>query len=99
MGYRLLLWLAAGTNAWSLLGLAVTACVLTFAGEAIGIVFHVSPMRVLQTAFDFDPAVIRPGWLVLAAGLIAHVVHLLRTRPASNETDPGSSHTAPARAS
>ena len=49
--------------------------VLTFIGEAvgIGIAFHVSPMRVLDVAFDFS-AGIRPGWEVLAAGLVVVVV-------------------------
>ena len=53
----------------SLLGLSVAVSLLTFAGEAvgIGIAFHVSPLRVLDTVFDFD-AGIRPGWQVLAAG-------------------------------
>jgi len=43
---------------------------LTFIGEAIalGIQANVSPLRVLQSAFDFD--MIRPGWLVLGVGLI-----------------------------
>ena len=50
--------------------LAIVVSVVTFAGEAIGIAiaFHVSPMRVLNTIFDFD-AGIRPGWQILVAGL------------------------------
>ena len=54
---------------------------LTFAGEAvgIGIAFHVSPLRVLDAAFDFD-AGIRPGWQVLAAGLGVVVVDFVRAR-------------------
>jgi hypothetical protein len=40
-----------------------------FLGEArLGIQANVSPLRVLQSAFNFD--MIRPGWLVLGAGLI-----------------------------
>ena len=35
---------------------------------ALGIQANVSPLRVLQTAFDFE--MIRPGWFVLGAGLI-----------------------------
>ena len=54
---------------------------LTFAGEAIGIgiEFHISPLRVLATAFDFD-AGIRPGWEVLAAGLAVAVLDFVRAR-------------------
>lgn len=54
----------------SLIVLALLVSALTFAGEAIGIglAFHISPLRVLKTAFDFDIG-IRPGWKVLAAGL------------------------------
>jgi sulfoxide reductase heme-binding subunit YedZ len=72
VGYRLLAWrLGAGelSTPW-LLALTVAIAVLTFVGEAVGIglAFHVSPMRVLDAAFDFDAGV-RPGWQVLAAGL------------------------------
>jgi hypothetical protein len=54
---------------------------LTFAGEAIGIgiTFNVSPLRVLDTVFDFD-AGIRPGWQVLAAALVVVVLDLIRAR-------------------
>ena len=50
-------------------------------GEAIGIAitFHVSPMRVLGTIFDFD-AGIRPGWQVLAAGLAVVAVDAVMAR-------------------
>jgi sulfoxide reductase heme-binding subunit YedZ len=59
----------------SLLGLAVVASIVTFAGEAVGIAiaFHVSPLLVLGTIFDFD-AGIRPGWHVLGAGLVVVVI-------------------------
>jgi sulfoxide reductase heme-binding subunit YedZ len=69
----------------SLLGFTIVVSLLTFAGEAIGIgiAFHVSPLRVLETAFDFD-AGIRPGWQVLVAGLvvvaIAAVMERVRSR-------------------
>ena len=55
--------------------------VLTFIGEAvgIGIAFHVSPMRVLDVAFDFS-AGIRPGWEVLAAGLVVVAVDFVAGR-------------------
>jgi sulfoxide reductase heme-binding subunit YedZ len=83
IGYRLLL-KARGTRAelptWILLVLTVAIAVLTFLVEAVGIglVFNVSPLRVLDMAFDFDPATIRPGWLVLGAGLLVVAVDLLR---------------------
>jgi sulfoxide reductase heme-binding subunit YedZ len=86
LGYRLLVkFRPARTEppAWMLLALAVAVSALTFAAEAIGIgiVFNVSPLRVLQSAFDFDDfATIRPGWLVLGAGLIVVAVDLLRAR-------------------
>src|SRR5215813_2980053 len=72
IAYRLLGWWqdASELPTLSLLVLAIAVSVTTFAGEAVGIAiaFHVSPLRVLETIFDFD-AGIRPGWLVLAAGL------------------------------
>jgi sulfoxide reductase heme-binding subunit YedZ len=72
IAYRLLGWWrdASELPTLSLLALAIAVSVTTFAGEAVGIAiaFHVSPLRVLETIFDFD-AGIRPGWLVLAAGL------------------------------
>jgi len=70
-------------SAWMLLTLSVVIAVLTFIAEAIGIgiVFNVSPLRVLQTAFDFsDLTMIRPGWLVLGAGLIVVLFDLVRAR-------------------
>jgi len=67
-------------SALRLLALAVAVSALTFAGEAIGIgfAFHVSPLRVLVTAFDFR-AGIRPGWEVLGAGLCVVVLDLIRS--------------------
>lgn len=94
MGYRGLARMRAGPGeipAWMLLALSVGIAALTFAGEAIGIglAFNVSPLRVLQTAFDFGLE-IRPGWLVLAAGLAVVALDfgrgalaLRRERPAS----------------
>lgn len=83
IAYRVLAWWQ-GTNelpTLSLLGLAVAVAALTFAGEAvgIGIAFHVSPLRVLAAAFDFD-AGIRPGWQVLAAGLAVAALGFVRAR-------------------
>ena len=74
MGYRLLVWWLrpkGQLSPWSLLALAVTVSVLTFAGEAIGIgiAYGVSPLMVLQMALEVDYETISPGWLVLAAGL------------------------------
>jgi sulfoxide reductase heme-binding subunit YedZ len=61
--------------------LAIAVSVVTFLGEAIGIAiaFHVSPMRVLGTIFDFD-AGIRPGWQVLAAGLAVAAIDAVLAR-------------------
>jgi sulfoxide reductase heme-binding subunit YedZ len=72
IAYRLLAWWqdTSELSTSSLLALTAVTSVITFLGEAVGIAiaFHVSPMRVLDTIFDFD-AGIRPGWQVLAAGL------------------------------
>ena len=73
IGYRLLVWWSKTGNelpTWMLLALSSMTAALTFIAEAIalGIQANVSPLRVLQSAFDFDT--IRPGWLVLGAGLI-----------------------------
>lgn len=63
-------------SALTLLILSAAVGILIFAGEAIGIglYYRVSPMRILSTAFDFDA--IRPGWLVLGAGLAVVIVDL-----------------------
>lgn len=83
IAYRLLAWWQGTSelSTLSLLGLSVTVAILTFAGEAIGIgiAFHVSPLRVLDAAFDFG-AGIRPGWQVLAAGLGIVAVDFIRAR-------------------
>jgi len=67
--------------AWLLLALTFAVAGLTFLGEAvgIGIAYGVSPLMVLASAFDFDLA-IRPGWTVLAAGLVVVAVDLVRSR-------------------
>ena len=85
IGYRLLVkWRKSRDEppAWMLLALTVTISALTFICEAvgIGIVFRVSPLRVLQTSFDFDFDMIRPGWLVLGTGLCVVVLDLVRAR-------------------
>jgi sulfoxide reductase heme-binding subunit YedZ len=83
MGYRLLAWWQGSgeLSAFALLALSLAVAVMTFAGEAIGIglLFNVSPLRVLDTAFDFG-AGIRPGWLVLAAGLAVAALDAIRSR-------------------
>jgi sulfoxide reductase heme-binding subunit YedZ len=85
MGYRLLIWRKTGRgelSSWMLAALAFGVAVLTFIAEAAGIAiaFNVSPFRVLETAFDFDPDSIRPGWLVLGAGMIVVAVDWVRAR-------------------
>jgi sulfoxide reductase heme-binding subunit YedZ len=73
IAYRLVAWWqdTSKLSTLTLLALSIAVSVLTFFGEAvgIGIAYHVSPMRVLGVAFDFS-AGIRPGWQVLAAGLM-----------------------------
>jgi len=83
IAYRVLAWWQGRgeLSTLSLFLLAICVSVATFLGEAIGIAiaFHVSPMRVLGTIFDFD-AGIRPGWQVLAAGLAVAVVDAVTSR-------------------
>ncbi len=61
--------------------LAIAVSIITFAGEAIGIAiaFHVSPLLVINTIFDFG-AGIRPGWQVLAAGLAVAAIDAMLAR-------------------
>jgi sulfoxide reductase heme-binding subunit YedZ len=92
MGYRILIGFRRARvepPSWMLLALSLAIAALTFAAEAIGIgiAFNVSPLRVLQNAFDFsDLATIRPGWLVFGAGLIVVLVDLIRCRFASKRS-------------
>jgi sulfoxide reductase heme-binding subunit YedZ len=83
IAYRLLAWWqdTSELSTVSLLALAIAVSILTFIGEAVGIAiaFHVSPLIVLNTIFDFD-AGIRPGWQVLAAGLVVVVVDAVMAR-------------------
>jgi sulfoxide reductase heme-binding subunit YedZ len=85
LGYRLLAWARGSAELSSLWLLALTIAVsaITFLGEAVGIAiaFDVSPLRVLDTVFDFD-AGIRPGWQVLAAGLAVVALDVVRARGA-----------------
>lgn len=83
IGYRIVVWWQERSelSTLGLLILSIAVSLLTFAGEAIGIglAFRVSPLRVLDTVFDFD-AGIRPGWQVLAAGLAVVVLDAVRAR-------------------
>ena len=83
IAYRLLAWWqdTGELSTVSLLALAAVVSALTLAGEAvgIGIAFSVSPLRVLETAFDFDVG-IRPGWQVLGAGVAVAAVDFVRAR-------------------
>jgi sulfoxide reductase heme-binding subunit YedZ len=84
IGYRLLIKFRNRRDeppTWMLAALSVAIAALTFAAESIGIglAFNVSPFRVLQTAFDFDDLTsLRPGWLVLGAGLVVTAVDAIR---------------------
>jgi methionine sulfoxide reductase heme-binding subunit len=83
IAYRLLAWWQGTSEltTLSLFVLTLAISLLTFIGEAIGIgiAFHVSPMRVLDAAFNIK-AGIRPGWEVLAAGLAVVALDLVRAR-------------------
>jgi methionine sulfoxide reductase heme-binding subunit len=82
MGYRLLMrWQRGAPSTPALLALAVAAAFLVFTGEAVGIglYYGVSPLLVLQSFFDFDLDMIRPGWLVLAAGLSVVGLQVVRS--------------------
>ncbi len=83
IAYRVLAWWrgTSDLSTLNLIALSIAVSVVTFAGEAIGIgiAYHVSPLRVLAAAFDFD-AGIRPGWQVLVAGLGAATLNGARAR-------------------
>jgi sulfoxide reductase heme-binding subunit YedZ len=99
MGYRIVvkLWKVRGElSTPALAGLSVAVAALTFIAEAIGIglVFNVSPFLVLQANLDFDVDLdmIRPGWLVLAAGLAMTALNFACARlvkPRRNRNAPG----------
>ncbi len=87
IGYRIMTkrWAGRGElSTLALAGLAVVVAALTAIAEAIGIaiVFNVSPLLVLQTDFEFDVDfdMIRPGWLVLAAGLAVAALNFVCAR-------------------
>ena len=109
IGYRLLVWWGKTGNelpTWKLLALSGMIAALTFIAEAIalGIQASVSPLRVLEIAFDFDFDMIRPGWLVLGAGLVVVAFDFVRARFAKPQRVPrrverplGARHVADAR--
>jgi sulfoxide reductase heme-binding subunit YedZ len=85
LGYRIMVRVWSGEpTALMLLALTAVVTVLTFICEAVGIAigFNTSPWLVLQMAFDVDLETfdIRPGWLVLAAGLAVVVLDVVRAR-------------------
>jgi sulfoxide reductase heme-binding subunit YedZ len=85
LGYRLLVRGRGGEpSALMLLGLTLAVTALTFICEAIGIAiaFHTSPLMVLEMAFYFDLPTfdVRPGWLVMVAGLCVVVLDIVRAR-------------------
>ena len=91
IAYRLVAWWqdSSELSTLTLLGLSIAVSVVTLIGEAvgIGIAYHVSPMRVLDVAFDFS-AGIRPGWQVLAAGLVVVAIDFVRGRWAKRSPRP-----------
>jgi methionine sulfoxide reductase heme-binding subunit len=87
MGYRIVvkLWKVRGElSTPALVGLSLAVAALTFIAEAIGIaiVFNAPPLLVLQANLDFDVPLdmIRPGWLVLAAGLAVSALNFVCAR-------------------
>ena len=105
MGYRLVMWRkksAGEFTPWALLALTVAVSALVFVAEAIGlgIAFQVSPLMVLGMAFDFDLDTIRPGWLVLGAGLCVVALGLVRAwwrKPRARAGTPAPAPAKPAR--
>ena len=104
MGYRIVvkLWKVRGElSTPALVGLSLVVAALTFLAEAAGIaiVFNVSPLLVLQANLDFDVGLdmIRPGWLVLAAGLAVAALNFVCARlvkPRRNRTAPSRERTS-----
>jgi len=108
MGYRIMVKLKKARGELStpaLLGLSVAVAALTAIVEAIGIglVFNAPPLMVLQANLDFDVDLdmIRPGWLVLAAGLAVTALNFACARlvkPRRNRAAPARDRAeAPAR--
>lgn len=85
MAYRIIGWWQGRAELSSVMLLVMTVIVaaVTLFGEAIGIAiaFNAPVFRVLPQIWDFE-ADIRPGWQVLAAGLVVVVIDLIRARTA-----------------
>jgi methionine sulfoxide reductase heme-binding subunit len=87
MGYRIVarLWKGRGElSTLALVGLSVAVAALTFTAEAIGIAiaFNAPVTAVLEADLDFDVGLdmIRPGWLVLGAGLAVSALNFVCAR-------------------
>jgi len=87
MGYRLVAKLQkmrGELSTLALVGLSIAVAALTFLTEAVGIAiaFDAPPLLVLQANLDFDVDfdMIRPGWLVLAAGLAMAALNFVCAR-------------------
>ena len=103
IGYRIVvkLWKVRGElSTLALVGLSVAVAALTFLAEAVGIaiVFDAPPLLVLQANLDFDVDLdmIRPGWLVLAAGLAVAALNFVCARlvkPRRTRVAPGKGRT------
>ena len=83
IGHRMLTWRRKTSKelpTWMLLALSSAVAALTFIAEAIalGIQANVSPLRVLESALDFE--MIRPGFLVLGVGLIVVALDFARAQ-------------------
>jgi len=90
-GYRLLGWWQGSSelSTLSLLAVSLAVSLLTLLGEAggVAIAFRVSPLVVLESAFDIEVGV-RPAWQVLAAGLLVVAVDAVRARMAGPRRRP-----------
>ncbi len=66
----------------ALLLLTLGVALATFLAEAVGLslAFNAPLSRVLRSALEFDWYTVRPGWFVLAAGLLVAGLDLLRAR-------------------
>jgi sulfoxide reductase heme-binding subunit YedZ len=100
MGYRLFVrWRGPEPTMSGLLMLTAVATVLVILGEALGIALYygVSPWLVLQSSFEFDLDMIRPGWLVFGAGLCVVALAAIRAalrKPRRTERSPAPSTSA-----
>lgn len=92
MGYRIVARLRKGRGELStlaLVGLSVAVAALTFVTEAVGIALAfnrpVLDILYLNLDFDVDWDMIRPGWLVLGAGLAASLLNAVCARLAGTK--------------